>query len=168
MFKIEFDKTKILGKIDLQDKSVSEAIFSIYPTYDDTIFIYWRNYVLCLDRRGDMSTIYNDIIEMLQELSNKKSSFRCSFLSSTFTAYWNFHVEEGNLIKINPHFFGVNIKEKDTYLTNEQVRALNLDIEIDFNLFISEWHKLLRSIKEDLLQVGYKENLENFEYLGII
>lgn len=30
---------------------------------------------------------------------------------------------------------------------------------------MSEWHKLLESIKNDLLKTGYTEELENFEYL---
>ena len=31
--------------------------------------------------------------------------------------------------------------------------------------FINEWNNLLRIIKNDLIKVGYSENLEGFNYL---
>ncbi|UKB82389.1 hypothetical protein LF887_15395 [Chryseobacterium sp. MEBOG06] len=164
MFKIEFNKTIELGVIDIEDASVSEAIWSTYPDYKSDVFIHWKGYQIELDKRGDISTIYNDIIDMLEELINNNSLFKSGFLSSTFTAYWNFKVEE-RTIKIKPQFFVASIKNNDMYLANEEIRKLDLDIEIDFDYFISEWSKLLKSIKEDLLKVGYTEDLENFEYL---
>ncbi|WP_300686889.1 hypothetical protein [Chryseobacterium sp.] len=164
MFKIEFNKTIELGVIDVEDTSVSEAIWSTYPDYKPDVFIHWKGYQIELDKRGDISSIYNDIIDMLEELINNNSLFKSGFLSSTFKAYWNFKVEE-RTIKIKPQFFVASIKNNDMYLANEEIRKLDLDIEIDFDYFISEWSKLLKSIKEDLLKVGYTEDLENFEYL---
>lgn len=164
MFKIEFNKTIELGVIDVENTSVSEAIWSTYPDYKSDVFIHWKGYQIELDKRGDISTIYNDIIDMLEELINNNSLFKSGFLSSTFTAYWNFKVEE-RTIKIKPQFFVASIKNNDMYLANEEIRKLDLDIEIDFDYFISEWSKLLKSIKDDLLKVGYTEELENFEYL---
>lgn len=164
MFKIEFNKVIELGEIDVENTSVSEAIWSTYPEYKSDVFIHWKGYQIELDKRGDISNIYNDIIDMLEELSNNNSLFKSGFLSSTFTAYWNFTVEN-NTIKINPQFFVASVKNNDRYLTNEEIRKLDLDIDVDFGYFISEWSKLLKSIKDDLLKVGYTENLENFEYL---
>ncbi|MFC3157985.1 hypothetical protein SAMN05443633_104326 [Chryseobacterium arachidis] len=41
MFKIEFNKARELGAKDVEDTSVNEAIWSIYPEYKSDIFIHW-------------------------------------------------------------------------------------------------------------------------------
>jgi len=89
MFKIEFNVTKKLGIVDNEDISVSEAIWSIYPNYDENVTITFGNYLIHLDKKGDLSVIYNDVILMLKKL-NEIEEFETSFLSSGFTAYWNF------------------------------------------------------------------------------
>lgn len=164
MFKIEFNKTKKLGKIDPEDLSVSEAIWSIYLNYDDYIIITFGDYLIHLDKRGDISVMYNDIIYMLKNLNENKTEFLTSFLSSGFTAYWNFKKEE-NLITITPQWFAVGLEKKETKLFIENVREANIPITLSIDVFMSEWHRLLESIKNDLLKTGYTEELENFEYL---
>lgn len=167
MFAITFDKTKISGKADTEDTAVSEAIFSIYPTYDDGIYMQWNEYSLYLDRRGDMSTIYNDVIDMLQELERGTKTFKSNFLSSTFTVNWNFDVDNQQ-VKISPQFFDVNIKRGSEHLTMDEIRSLDLTLTTDLNIFIGQWHQLLKSIREDLQRSGYTENLEGFDYLKLL
>ncbi|MGH1517939.1 hypothetical protein [Chryseobacterium sp. JK1] len=164
MFKIEFNTTTELGKIDTEDTSVGEAIWTIHPYYENDVFIQWKGYQIELDKRGTISDIYNDLIYLLDELQAGNPQFTISFLCSGFTAYWHFRVEK-NVITIHPQFFEVAIKRNDDYLDMKEIRQLDLDIEIGFDHFISEWNKLLKSIKDDLLKVGYTEDLENFEYL---
>ncbi|MFZ4929414.1 hypothetical protein [Chryseobacterium sp. Mn2064] len=164
MFKIEFNTTTELGEIDTEDTSVSEAIWSIHPYYDNDVFIHWKDYQIELDKRGTISDIYNDLIYLLDELNAGNTQFTSSFLCSGFTAYWHFRVEK-NRITISPQFFEVAIKHNDGYLDMKEIRQLDLNIEIGFDHFISEWNNLLKSIKDDLLKVGYTEDLENFEYL---
>lgn len=164
MFKIEFKNTKKLGKKDPEDISVSEAIWSTYLNYDEYIIITFGDYLIHLDKRGDISNIYNDIIYMLTDLNENKNEFQTSFLSSTFTAYWNFKKEE-NSITITPKWFAVGLEKKETKQFIENVREANIPITISIDVFMSEWHKLLKSIKNDLLKTGYTEELENFEYL---
>ncbi|MEJ5102671.1 hypothetical protein [Chryseobacterium sp. MYb328] len=164
MFKIEFKVTKKLGKIDIEDISVSEAIWSIYPNDDENVIITFGNYLIHLDKRGDIAGMYNDIIRMLKCLNENNSEFLTSFLSSGFTVYWNFKKEE-NSITITPTWFSAGLKHRETDLFVEHVREVNFPITVTTDVFISEWHKFLKNIKEDLLKVGYTEDLENFEYL---
>jgi hypothetical protein len=164
MFKIVFNKTDILGEIDAEDTSVGEAIWTTYPDYDSDVFLHWKTSIISLDKRGTMSDIYNDVIYMLKDLREGNKKFQMSFLCSGFTAYWNFEVID-HIIHLKPEFFVVSIKEQDRCFDTEEMRKLDLDITVDFDVFINEWHRLLKSIKQDLLQVGYTPNLENFEYL---
>lgn len=164
MFKIEFNVTKKLGIIDVEDTSVSEAIWSIYPNDDETVMITFGNYLIYLDKRGDIAGMYNDIIHMLKCLNENNSEFLTSFLSSGFTVYWNFKKEK-NSITITPTWFSAGQKHIETNLFVQNVREVNFPITVNTDVFISEWHKFLKNIKEDLLKVGYTEDLENFEYL---
>jgi len=163
MFKIEFNVTKKLGIVDNEDISVSEAIWSIYPNYDENVTITFGNYLIHLDKKGDLSVIYNDVILMLKKL-NEIEEFETSFLSSGFTAYWNFKKGK-NSITISPKWISAGLENRETNLFIQNVREANFSIIVNTEVFISEWHKLLKSIKDDLLTVGYTEKLENFEYL---
>ncbi|GEN78243.1 hypothetical protein [Chryseobacterium hagamense] len=164
MFEIKFNVTKKLGIIDNEDISVSEAIWSIYPNYDENVIITFGNYLIYLDKRGDIAGMYNDIIYMLKDLNENENEFQMSFLSSGFTVYWNFKKEE-NLITITPKWISAGLKDRETNLFVQNVREANFPITVNTDVFISEWHKLLKNIKDDLLKVGYTEDLENFEYL---
>jgi len=163
MFKIEFNVTKKLGTIDNEDMSVSEAVWSTYPNYTENITITFGNYLIHLDKKGDMSVIYNDVVSMLKKL-NKNTEFEISFLSSGFTAYWDF-VKQENSIIITPKWISAGLEDRETSLFIENVKEANFPKTVNIEIFISEWHKFLKSIKDDLLKVGYTEDLENFEYL---
>lgn len=164
MFKIEFNKTPKKGTIDAEDISVSEAIWSTYPTYDEEIIISFGNFLIFLDKKGDISTLYNDIVTMLKKLNEYRGEFETSFLSSGFTVYWNFKKEK-KAITITPKWISAGLKNKETNLFIENLKEANIPITIDVKIFISEWNKFLKSIKDDLLEVGYTEDLKNFEYL---
>jgi len=164
MFKIKFNVTKALGIKDSEDISVSEAVWSTYPTYGEEIVITFGDYLIHIDKKGDISGIYNDIIYMLKDLNENENEFQTGFLTSGFTAYWNFKKEK-NSITISPKWISAGLMSKKTNLFIQNVREANFPITVNTEVFISEWHKLLKSIKDDLLKVGYTEKLENFEYL---
>lgn len=164
MFKIEFKVTNKLGIKDTEDISVSEAIWTAYHNYGEEITITFGNYLIYLDKKGDISDIYNDIIYMLKNVKENNNEFEVNFLSSGFTVYWNFKKEK-NLISIFPKWISAGLKSKETNLFIQNVREANSTITVNVEVFVYEWHKLLKSIKDDLLKVGYTENLENFDYL---
>ncbi|MDR4892514.1 MULTISPECIES: hypothetical protein [unclassified Chryseobacterium] len=164
MFKIEFNKTKEIGVIDTEDMSVSEAIWSTYLAYEEDIIITFGNYLIYLNRKGDISVMYNDIISMLKKMKENEDEFEISFLSSAFTLYWNFKKENKSVI-ITPKWISVGLENRETGLFVENLRDANFPITVKTEDFIFEWNNLLKDIKEDLLKVGYTEDLENFEYL---
>lgn len=72
MFRIKITNEALIGEIDLDDETVAEAIFSTYSNYTYDILLMWNDLVIPLDRRGDISDIYNDIVFMLDSLKKTK------------------------------------------------------------------------------------------------
>lgn len=71
-FKIDIKKGNILGSKDDDDTTVGEAIETIYPDYDNDYINIWltENLRICLDFRGDISDIYDDLIDMLNNIQS--------------------------------------------------------------------------------------------------
>lgn len=160
MFRIKITNEALIGEIDLDDETVAEAIFSTYSNYTYDILLMWNDLVIPLDRRGDISDIYNDIVFMLDSLKKNKRDLITSFLSSTFTAKW--HIQsEGEFLTILPKWITVAFSGKKLS-DNQKINRL-LVRKIDF---INEWDALLKVIKLDLTRVGYNKNLKVFDYLN--
>jgi len=159
MFRIKINNDVLLGGIDDDDETVAEAIYSTYSDYTYDISLVWNNFIIPLDRRGDISEMYNDIVLMLNALKRNESAVSVSFFSSMFTAKWCIHVEDENL-EISPKWITVSFSGQQP-CGNEKSNALAVPI-VDF---INEWDDLLRVIKDDLMKVGYGEDLEGFYYL---
>ncbi|EMS4514826.1 TPA: hypothetical protein ACGBQD_000643 [Escherichia coli] len=68
MFKLIAIKETPLGVKDDEDLSVSEAIYSTYTDYTNDILMVFDKVVLCLDRKGDISDIYNDIVNIFEQI----------------------------------------------------------------------------------------------------
>lgn len=82
MFKLIAIKETPLGVKDDEDLSVSEAIYSTYTDYTNDILMVFDKVVLCLDRKGDISDIYNDIVNIFEQLELGTKQFFMCFLSS--------------------------------------------------------------------------------------
>lgn len=162
MFRIKINNDLLLGEIDNDDKTVAEAIYSTYQDYSYDLSLIWNDFIIPLDRRGDISDMFNDIIHMLNALKRNESTFSVSFLSSTFTAIWYIHTETDNL-RIIPRWITVAFSGQQSP-ANEAMNTLIVP-KVDF---INEWDNLLRIIKHDLITVGYGENLEGFCYLSTL
>ncbi|MEN7547375.1 hypothetical protein AAG747_05625 [Rapidithrix thailandica] len=166
MFYIELKKDILLGHYDSEDESVSEAVFSIYPDYENYEFIIHLNndLKLLLDFRGDMSEIYNDVIKMMRAINHGDGMIKINFLSSSFSAIWHIEIKSDD-IKIIPQWTTANLEFKGKKVTPDKYHKFESPIIITKALLLSEWNKLLEEIKNDLLKVGYPHNLKGFDYL---
>ncbi|MCE4057324.1 hypothetical protein [Pseudomonas sp. Au-Pse12] len=159
MFKLEIIRNTPLGKKDDEDSSVSEAIFSTYLEYKTDILLHWDDLTLCLSRRGDISEIYDDIIDMLNQLEYKTKSFFMAFLSSTFTTHWDFKVIDTDLMMVSAKWVDV------VYFDKKKTNIKNSSMLISISDFTEQWKKILRTIKKDLLFLGYDNTLDGFIFL---
>ncbi|EHR8838439.1 hypothetical protein ABJ851_003919 [Shigella flexneri] len=158
MFKIIIIRETPLGIKDEEDLSVSEAIYSTYADYTDDILMVFDKVVLCLDRRSDVSDIYNDIVDIFEQLELGTKQFFMCFLSSSFTTRWEFEITSTEVIKITAHWFVVR------YLYNINSDIKVSVIEIPISEFKAQWGNIIKPMKRDILSLGYDVTLENFSF----
>lgn len=161
MFKLKIENKKEgISVVDLEDESVSEALETIYSDKDFCI-MNWNNCLINVSLKYDISDMYNDIVKMLTLLDNNLSKdFSIHFPSSSFFVQWDFNIHNEK-VNIKAHWMAIWGGQEKL----EELRKIDNNVVISKDDFISEWHRLLKEIKEDLLKVGYTEELENFEYL---
>ncbi len=158
MFKIIIIRETPLGIKDEEDLSVSEAIYSTYADYTDDILMVFDKVVLCLDRRSDVSDIYNDIVDIFEQLELGTKQFFMCFLSSSFTSRWEFEITSTEAIKITAHWFVVRY----LYGINSDIKVSV--IEIPISEFKAQWGNIIKPMKKDILSLGYDVTLENFSF----
>ncbi|MET3035877.1 hypothetical protein ABXT08_07245 [Chryseobacterium sp. NRRL B-14859] len=163
MFEITITKKVITKKkADFEDITVSEAISTIYNySKDFIIFINWNGFKLPIDGVG-FSQIYNDIIIMLEELE-EGCDFSVNFLDSGFTAIWKF-TTKGHFIDVEAEWVDIASYGYEKTTIEELEKVSNV-ITVNKREFIKEWNSLLKIIKDDLINAGYDETLDGFEYL---
>lgn len=159
MFKLELIRDTPLGQKDEEDTTVSEAIFSVYSDYETDIHLFFGDFLVCLSRRGDISDIYNDIVDIFMQLEHGSKIFFMNFLSSSFTTRWDFELIKPGTIKINAKWFDV------VYYDKKQSMIKQSEIEVPISEFKDQWKKILLPIKEDILTLEYDRRLTGFDFL---
>ncbi|MCQ9639368.1 hypothetical protein MP478_08180 [Chryseobacterium sp. WG14] len=162
MFKIITKKEMFLGNLDLEDTTVTEAIYTLYLNDNMMININWNGFVIPMNG-SSFSQVYNDVILMLELIMNDEKEFSINFLDSCFTAIWNFSTYD-DMIKVEANWIAI-ASYGDINVSLENLYKTSNTLIIKKQNFIEEWNSLLKIIKEDLLKVGYNDTLENFEYL---
>ena len=160
MFKLIAIKETPLGVKDDEDLSVSEAIYSTHTDYTNDILMVFDKVVLCLDRKGDISDIYNDIVNIFEQIELGTKQFFMCFLSSTFTTRWEFEHKSPDTINITAYWFDVRY----LYGINSIIKTST--IEIPVSEFKMQWGNIIKPIKKDILSLGYDETLVNFSFFN--
>ncbi len=168
MFNIITAKACKLGQLDKEDSKVSEAIHSLYDSYDCEDLIQWNEIVIRIDRRGDLSCIYDDIIYLIEDINSNIDQFNQSFLSSSFTVKLEIKNTTEHLI-IKPFFYVVQSFKNEKYFDLKNLDINDLVLIVEAEHFVQQWKKILSSVREDLLRVDYSSrNLEDFHVLDKI
>lgn len=166
MFKIIIKEKAKIEKLDSDDYDIKEAIYSIYKNDDKfMIFINWNDFYIPMNG-ATLSQIFDDIIEMLEELLDAESNeFSVNFLDSCFTTVWEISYEDKENIKIKSEWIEIAPFSFEN-TTVEDLKKISNIIIVNKDKFIDEWNNLLKIIKYDLLSAGYNNNLNDFEYLN--
>ena len=131
-----------------EDKNLWEAIESIYSLNNEKAFIIWNNLYVPLCYKYDISIMMSDILNMLQSIQEEeKGGLRISWPSDTFDAIWN----------ITWNHSDINISSRWNNITGgiEQILNERNTIVIPKESYISEWKKLLETVRKALLNAGY-------------
>lgn len=160
-FKIETVNIITQKRFDAEDTTVGEAIYTNYEGELD-IHMTWNDFIIKLSMKWDISDLWNDIKKMIHDIENKSNhTFSISWPSSSFMAIWEVK-KKGKLLCLEAFWTSI-AGGQDTL---EQLKNVDNKIEIDKDIFLREWYKLLISIKNDLEQAGYSNNsLEDFYFL---
>lgn len=163
MFEIITEGKPSLRNSNLEDSTVAEAISTIYPN-DNSFIIYfnWNGFYIPLDGIS-FSSIYNDVIDMLESIEMGEKKFSNTFFDSCFTARWESELIHDN-IKVIAFWTDIaSFGRPDT--TVQKLREVSNTIIVNQQNFINSWESLLKIIKEDLIKAGYDNKLDGFEYL---
>lgn len=163
MFEIITKGKSSLKALDLEDSDTKEAIGTVYYNdYNFKIFINWNGFLIPMDGTS-FSQIYNDVVLMLELIEFDEKEFSINFLDSCFTVIWSFSVEK-DMLKIEAKWVNIAPYGYENTTVEELEKVSNI-VVINKNEFINEWDNLLRIVKDDLLNTGYNDDLEGFEYL---
>lgn len=130
------------------DEKLSEAIETIFPMMTEEAFLVWNTIYIPLNYKYDVSYMIEDILNILKYLRKEtKGEMKIDWASNTFACEW-FLTWDEKMLRIEAEWRSVlgHIEE----LLNKS-NELNIEKE----LFMNEWKKLLEVLLENLRQCGY-------------
>lgn len=157
-FKIEVNNPKNNSVFDSEDTILSEAIYTIFPLETEDAILSWGDENIALSYRYDISTIIDDIIQMVFTLQhNSDGKWFVAWSSNTFAANWNFKWFENSL--------EIEAQWREEFNATNYLKSHNV-LKIEKEKFLSEWAKITNVVFVNLLQCGYtRENLTDMGFL---
>ena len=150
VFNLQVSNPHYNKKIDLEDESITEAMETIYPLFNEKAIMVWNNIYIPLCFKYDISVMIPDIIIMLKLLQQKESGEQVVIWpSDTFEALWD--------IKWNGDRVNITSSWKSVVGSLENILNENHEIQIAKNSFLSEWKMLLKKIVDAITEVGYEQ-----------
>ncbi|MCP2727256.1 hypothetical protein [Limnofasciculus baicalensis] len=118
-----------------------QAIKTIFPDDSENAYLLWNLVPVRIDYKYDLYVLIDDIPPLLNALLNsERGSHRVGWGSNSFNAEWNIEWADG-IIKIASHWHSV----AGAY---EALLNSRSQLEMEKDLFLSEWKALLRKIIE--------------------
>lgn len=154
MFEIQIQQDRVLNNCNPNDKTISEAIATIYPLYENELKIIWNDLIFVLDFNSDLSIIFNDILYLIDDLDSKQETFNASFLSNSYTAKWEFERKSDTIIVV-PSIYQGYVLWNGEFIEQRNLESIQSELRIHERDFKTPWIQLLKVIKSDLIQAGY-------------
>lgn len=145
-FKIQVG-TPIAKYSKRKEYSFDEALQNIFLLHTENVIIYWNYCCIPLDYKYTISDIFNDILTMLESLTNQEEGEKVvTFFENSFHTKWLMTWDKNNLTIIAEWYSVSGAEEMLNILTQRN------KIIINKSLFISEWKMLLSTVKNNLLK----------------
>ncbi len=167
MFEIQIQQQRVLNNRNSKDRTISEAIATIYSSYENELKIVWNDLIFVLDFNSDLSIIFNDILYLINDLDSKQMEFNVSFLSSSFTAKWEFERKSDTII-VTPSIYQGYVLRNGEFIDQENLDSIHSELRIQERDFKAPWIELLNIIKSDLVRAGYNDSLEDIDSINRI
>lgn len=146
-FKVEASNPRNNSIFDNEDTKLSEAIYTIFPLETEDAILSWGEASIPLSYRYDISTIIDDVIQMVFTLQNNSDGqWFVDWPSNTFATNWALEWSGDNL-----RIMAAWRKEfqAENYLKEHSV------LNLKKRLFLGEWKKIIDVLLENLKNCGY-------------
>ncbi len=167
MFDIQIQQQRVLNNRNSEDRTISEAIATIYSSYENELKIVWNDLIFVLDFNSDLSIIFNDILNLINDIDSMQEKFNVSFLSSTFTAKWEFD-RESDIIIVSPSIYQGYVLRNGEFIDQDNLDSIHSELRIQESDFKAPWIELLNVIKSDLVRAEYNDTLEDIDSINRI
>lgn len=159
MFIMQASSPTVSNTWDLNDKTISDAMQTIFPLMTENAFMVWNHNYIPLSYKNDLSIMVDDIILMVTNIHEKTGgAMTIDWPSNTFSSLWEISWDSETvsvLAQWNSVIGGI-----------EGLLSINPRICLSRNDFLAEWKMLLDVIAKSLLRAGYsKSDLNRFEEL---
>lgn len=157
MFEITITENIIPSGRDDEDKSITEAIQTIYHNQNTWVAtMNWNGYAIALFG-GTISYVYTDLLRIIGLIQSGQEIFKNNFLDSSFTARWKFQLLENN-VHIRASWFAITpVANKNETL--KDIDSVPDTLIMDKDKFIAALNLLINKVNSDLLAAGYPKEL---------
>lgn len=138
MFTLHIKHINELRPKDMEDRTFSEAIESIYGNDDEVIF-HWGQVKVPVSIKWDISDSWFDMIDMMNDLKSGKTEFGMQWPSQSFFAFWAFREVDSLTWEITPKW---DVEAKEPILVAKDI-------------FQEEFNGLIKKVEADLIRQGY-------------
>ncbi len=157
-FKIEACNPKNNSDFDNEDTKLSEAIYTIFPLETENAILSWGAENILLSYRYDISTIIDDIIQMIFTLQNNHTGkWFVNWSSNTFAVNWDFKWFEDSL--------EIEAQWREEFNASDYLKSHNI-LKIKKGEFIQEWKKIIDVLLVNLIECGY--TCDNLTDMGLL
>ena len=145
-FKIDAGNPRNSSAYDATDATLSEAIYTIFPMDTEDAMLFWGDEGIPLSYRYDISTMIDDILEMLSALqSNDTGTWSVAWSSNTFAGTWDFKWFENSL--------DIKAYWREEFEASEYLKT-HTALKVERTQFINEWKKITRVLLLNLEKCG--------------
>lgn len=150
-FYIQAGNPRLCGKIDMEDKKLSDAIETVFLLNTENAIMVWNHINIPLSYKYDISYMMDDLLKLLRCLyENEAGTMTIHWLPDTFRCNWFIMWQHGQM-KIESHW-ECTVGNLEGLLNNHS------EISLPVNAFANEWKEVLRIITAGLKRCGYDED----------
>lgn len=147
-FSIQASNPTFLKIFNAEDKSLSDAVESIFPMNTENAVLVWNSISIPLSYKYDIAYMLDDLVGLLGALHRQaRGEMTIHWLPDTFRSDWALRWHDGE-IEIRAHW-DCTVGHLETLLNEHGTVSLTTEE------FESEWREVLRIVIRGLENAGY-------------
>lgn len=171
-FYIQAGNPDIININNKEDKTLSEAIESVFPMETENLIIYWKHIAVSLSYKYDISYMIDDILIILQEMQiHKTGSMLIHWLPDTFRVDWNLKWDNERIL--------IDAEWQSVVGNIEEILIRQRTVELSKEDFICEWKmpllKIINALNKNEYMVMMKDEycklltqFNNIQHYGLL